>query len=228
MRTIFASILSLVWIAANLYGVYLKSANIPNMPLNEWGSFLSGSISGLALIWLIVVYFQQNADLKINNETLKAQKEEMGNQVKESRRLATNAEEQLKLHYKVSIQPSLVFYNKGKDNNDKNRWMVKNVGNGPAINVTVASGKTDEKWIQNESLLLSALAPNDERYLFWTKHHGALMATYSDIEDRHYTSKCKNNRNELHEGNKYPEVKATKFEYQFPEVKIDQNVTGIT
>ena len=219
MRTIIASLLSLIWISLNILAVYAKADDLKAMALNDWGSFLSGSISGLALIWIIIVYFQQNEDLKINNETLRAQKEELANQVKETRRLATNAEKQFDLHYKVSIQPSLVFYNKGMDSNDKSSWMIKNVGNGPAINITVASGKTDEIWIQDECLLLSAFAPKDEKCLFWTKHHGALVATYSDINGRHYTSKCKGNKNEIHEGNKYPDLKATKFEYQFPKVK---------
>jgi len=218
MRTIIASILTLIWISLNLLAVYLKSDTLSTMDLNEWGSFLSGSISGLALIWLIVVYFQQNVDLRINNETLKAQKEEFVNQVEETRRLVTNAEKQLNLQYKISIQPCLVFYNKGKNSEGKSRWMIKNVGNGPAINISVASGDVDENWFQDECLLLSALAPNDERYLFWTKHHGALVSTYSDINGRYYTSKCKGNKNELFEDNKYPGLIATKYEYQFPEV----------
>lgn len=61
---------------------------------NEWGDFLAGFIAPLALLWLVVGYFQQGEELRLNTEALKAQQEELRQQVEATVELAGNARRQ--------------------------------------------------------------------------------------------------------------------------------------
>jgi len=65
-----------------------------NMGLNEWGDFLAGFSSPLALLWLVIGFFLQGKELHLNTEALKAQQEELRRQVEETAVLAKNAERQ--------------------------------------------------------------------------------------------------------------------------------------
>ena len=66
------------------------------MKLNEAGDFLAGVTAPLALLWLIVGYFQHGEELKLNTKALQAQEEELRRQVEETATLARNAERQAK------------------------------------------------------------------------------------------------------------------------------------
>ena len=66
------------------------------MKLNEAGDFLAGVTAPLALLWLVVGYFQHGEELKLNTKALHAQQEELRRQVEETATLAKNAERQAK------------------------------------------------------------------------------------------------------------------------------------
>lgn len=65
-----------------------------DMRPNEWGDFLAGSFSPLALFWLVAGYIQQGKELKLNTEALLLQQQEMKHQVEEFKKLAVHAGEQ--------------------------------------------------------------------------------------------------------------------------------------
>jgi len=87
-------VLSALWLGA--FGVILlnKWADAENMGLNEWGDFLAGLTAPLALMWVVIGYFLQGKELRINTEALKAQQEELRRQVEETAILAQSSDRQ--------------------------------------------------------------------------------------------------------------------------------------
>lgn len=64
------------------------------MTLNAWGDFLAGVSAPLALLWLVIGYFEHGEELRLNTRALEAQQEELRRQVEETATLAQNAERQ--------------------------------------------------------------------------------------------------------------------------------------
>lgn len=48
-------------------------SSLQTLPLNELGDFLAGVFGPLALAWLIIGYFQQQKELRLNTEALTIQ-----------------------------------------------------------------------------------------------------------------------------------------------------------
>lgn len=67
---------------------------VEEMPLNALGDFLAGLSAPLALLWLVIGYFQQGEELRLNTETLRAQQDELRRQVEETALLAKNSDRQ--------------------------------------------------------------------------------------------------------------------------------------
>ncbi len=201
--------------------VYRRIADIESMSLNEIADFISVFVSALAFLWLIYGYQLQAKELSL-------QRTEIKNQVKNSKRLAIQAEKQAQTiqdllkyeekRFKIShinqIRPILVFSSSGTDANGRRYWVVNNVGTAPAINVIISCGKKDLKWIQNQTAQFPSLTPNNPLNLTWTRIHGALLAKYSDLENNVYTTICVDNKNKIEKGDKYPTLTAEIFEYQ--------------
>ncbi len=72
------------------------------MTPNEWGDFLAGGTAPLALLWLVIGYFQHGEGLSLNTEALKTQQEELRRQVEETASLAKNSERQAKAAEKLA------------------------------------------------------------------------------------------------------------------------------
>ena len=62
--------------------------------LNEWGEFAGGYFTPLFLLWLVLGYFQQGDELRLNTDALKAQQEELRQQVEATGLLAEHASRQ--------------------------------------------------------------------------------------------------------------------------------------
>ena len=71
--------------------IYLRSSNAEEMSLNEWGDFLAGASAPLALLWLVIGYFQHGDELRLNTEALQLQQKELKLQVKETASLVDAA-----------------------------------------------------------------------------------------------------------------------------------------
>ena len=74
-------VMSAFWISF-WCGYYLSRAPETSLHLNELGDFLAGVMSPLALFWLVIGYFQQGEELKLNTEALQDQQEELRRQAK--------------------------------------------------------------------------------------------------------------------------------------------------
>lgn len=67
---------------------------LSEIPLNELGDFFAGVFGPLAILWLVLGFFQQGIELKQNTKALQLQADELKNSVEQQRLLveATNRE----------------------------------------------------------------------------------------------------------------------------------------
>lgn len=74
--------------------MWWKFDDVLKLTPNEWGDLLSGVTAPLALIWLVIGYFLQGEELRLNTAALKAQEKELQRQVAETAILAANSARQ--------------------------------------------------------------------------------------------------------------------------------------
>ncbi|WCM86667.1 hypothetical protein [Acidovorax sp. NCPPB 3576] len=70
-------------------------ADIQGLKLNELGDFLAGVFGPLAILWLVLGFFQQGIELKQNSEALHLQAAELKNSVEQQTELVRVAQAQL-------------------------------------------------------------------------------------------------------------------------------------
>jgi hypothetical protein len=98
----------------------------------------------------------------------------------------------------TSVRPVLTFQfdvNSG--------WSIRNVGNGPALDVLVAM-KTDDGTDWTQPMRIPPLSKDGEFGLQkWGVYTNArtLGATYTDIQRRTYSTTCTDDLSAIHEGN---------------------------
>jgi len=97
-------------------------------------------------------------------------------------------------------RPVLVFV----DDPENDCWLLQNVGNGPALNVLVAQRQSGQ-WFN--PVVARPLAKDSTMPLTWLGRVNTtgLGATYSDFEDRRYTSTLGGERSKACDGNRFPE-----------------------
>jgi hypothetical protein len=97
-------------------------------------------------------------------------------------------------------KPVLVFV----DDPERDSWVLQNVGNGPALNVLVAQLQGGN-WFN--PVLTPPLATGAAFPLQWLGRINTtgLGATYSDFEDRRYTSTLGGERSRTYEDGRLPE-----------------------
>ena len=101
----------------------------------------------------------------------------------------------------TAIKPVLVF-----QFDDENGWSVKNVGNGPALDVIVAM-KKDDKTDWSQPMRIPPLARNGTFNLKkWDAYTNArtLGVRYRNIQEKIYSTTCTNDLSKTHESNVLP------------------------
>lgn len=93
-QTLIAMLGSVVWVGIALGIVFWKKDVGEPLGLNEIGDFLAGVFSPLALWWLVLGYFQQGEELRLNTKALELQIEELKHSVEAQQSLANAAREQ--------------------------------------------------------------------------------------------------------------------------------------
>jgi hypothetical protein len=98
-----------------LYAALLISTTIwrweevQNLKLNELGDFAAGAFGPMAILWLVLGYFQQGEELKQNTEALNLQAYELKNSVEQQQALVDIARKQMrreKLVAEAACRPS--------------------------------------------------------------------------------------------------------------------------
>lgn len=96
-RTVVGIAGTVVWLGLMAALAYAKRADLGRLTLADWGTFLGGIVGPVAFLWLILGYFQQGEELRLNTQALRLQGEELRNQVKETAALARHTEAQVKI-----------------------------------------------------------------------------------------------------------------------------------
>lgn len=142
-------VLSIVGIAGT--AVYLSvvgllcSDRLPElkaMPLNNLGDFLAGAFGPLAILWLVLGFFQQGIELRQNTEALQLQADELQKSAEQQRQLVEVSRTQVEAELEViryerarvakAARPQLVCQGVGAGfNGEEVRYetSIKNMGN---------------------------------------------------------------------------------------------------
>jgi len=70
-------VVTLIYLIAMLITVLVQSEKFLALNLNELGDFLAGTFAPLALLWLVIGYFQQGDELRQNSRALLLQAQEL-------------------------------------------------------------------------------------------------------------------------------------------------------
>ena len=97
----------------------------------------------------------------------------------------------------TGIKPVLVFVY-----NQERGWILQNIGNGPAMNIIVAQKQVNGQWFN--PVRIPPISKGTEFVLTWLNHVNdtGLRATYTDFQDRSYSSTCGNDLSRIFDGNK--------------------------
>jgi hypothetical protein len=84
-------------------------------------------------------------------------------------------------------------------------WKLRNVGNGPALNILVAQRREAGAWFG--PVRVPALAAGDQVALFWLRFTNVrwLGATYTDIDGRQYSSRTSDDLTVIADGDIFPD-----------------------
>ena len=69
--------LTVGWVLVFSVVICFHVSDAAAMTLNEWGDFLAGASAPLALLWLVIGYFQHGRELHLNTRALETQQEEL-------------------------------------------------------------------------------------------------------------------------------------------------------
>jgi len=108
---------------------------------------------------------------------------------------------------RASVRPVLVFSVQGEG-----RWVLQNVGDGPAMNVFVGEQDWNERWSQVTQC--HPIAVGGEVPLSWMSNPRQIAATYCDVDERDYTSWCRSHRTTITGCNEFPDWVPTDREYE--------------
>lgn len=110
----------------------------------------------------------------------------------------------------LSARPILVFVS--VENEKEKRWMIENVGNGPALEVTVYEGKSKKTWERGEKIIpIPAGTRVDSPF---TYNCPKLGVKYSSILNKKYNSVCFAHETKFKKGHRKKEWKGIEVDNQ--------------
>ena len=96
----------------------------------------------------------------------------------------------------TSMKPVLVFEYTAEEG-----WIIRNVGNGPALNVVLAMKENKSDWFN--PIRIPPLSKDGEFILSWIRHTNirTLGAAYEDFMQKSYSTTCTDDLSKITEGN---------------------------
>jgi len=97
----------------------------------------------------------------------------------------------------TSVRPVLIFEYTQQDG-----WYVRNVGNGPALNILIAMKDETSDW--KMPVRIPPMQKDGRFFLHWVGHLNirTLGASYADIAERMYSSTCTDDLSNTYDRNK--------------------------
>lgn len=92
-RVWIGGIASILYVLGLAVIAVLRWDELLQLELNELGDFLAGAFGPLAILWLVLGYFQQGEELRQNTEALHMQAQELKSSVEQQKQLVRAAEE---------------------------------------------------------------------------------------------------------------------------------------
>ena len=114
--------------------------------------------------------------------------------------------------HKVSTMPVLIFSRRSEK-----IWQIQNVGQGPAVSLTVGYKHDDGKW--GSIVRCYPIAAGASIELPWINQAIELGATYTDINGNTYSSICRSSVNQVYKNNRFPDWKVGLDEYGMREMR---------
>ena len=90
-----AIVFTIFWIGVSI--ILIQAWNESNTRISELGGFIGGMASSLAVLWLVMGYFQQQKELSLITKALELQSTELKRTADEQKRLATSSNLQTEL-----------------------------------------------------------------------------------------------------------------------------------
>ncbi|CUJ55254.1 hypothetical protein [Achromobacter xylosoxidans] len=154
----------LTWIGIAITVAYLIAAaqlgwgkwdQFSAMKPNEVGDFLAGIVGPLALLWLILGYFQQGEELRLSTEALRQQAEELKQSVEHQHALAEATRRQVEVQLEAFAQDR----KKERDALRPKMWLSTN-GYSISGGITVANFKLENSGHRARDVMVECLLAN--------------------------------------------------------------------
>jgi len=141
LLSILGVICTLAYMAALWWFFDGRLSEIRSMPPNNIGDFLAGVFGPLAILWLILGFFQQGVELRQNTRALDLQAEELHNSVEQQRSLVEVSRKQMETELEAirferdrqaaAALPRFVFHGVGGMHSVSSTYqsIAKNLGN---------------------------------------------------------------------------------------------------
>jgi hypothetical protein len=136
-------VFSVLYLVAVFYVIGGRLDSLYAMRLNEIGDFLAGVFGPIAILWLVLGFFQQGIELQLSTKALELQAIELRRSVEQQRELVAVTREQLRTELDAlrferqarrdAAKPNLILYGVGAnvtgDGKVRTKATFKNVGN---------------------------------------------------------------------------------------------------
>ncbi|ATP50505.1 hypothetical protein CR512_14445 [Pseudomonas putida] len=171
---------------------------LQTLALNEVGDFFAGAFGPLAILWLVLGFFQQGLELRQNNEALRLQAEELKNSVEQQKEMVAVTREQVSAELEqlrvererraAALEPVFAFRDIGGfQNNGQGEYAFHGAVTNAGSKITELTASIDNEMYRFTEVYLSSLL------------HGATFnfALYlGDLDDHSEVSITFNYRND--------------------------------
>jgi hypothetical protein len=99
-KELFGVFITIIWTGLFILLAYLNIEETKEFSLSDVSNYIAGVAGGLALLWIILGYFQQGEELSQNTQALISQKQIMSQQIEENNKITiSNSYQQLTSTY---------------------------------------------------------------------------------------------------------------------------------